>query len=98
MNNEKEGPRGKTGAQYESSRQGMPGKKAPRVIPADIALFRILANRIPRLSAADPVEGARAIPEMLKAFEIMAASRLRSRTPRPVIVNQDLTEEAPFVR
>lgn len=60
---------------------------------SDIALFRILANRCARLSALDPIKGARAIPEMLKAFEIVATSRLKSPTPLGVLVNKDLTED-----
>ena len=61
---------------------------------ADIALFRIISNRIPSLSAADPVEGAKVIPVFLKMFEVLAELRLRSPSPKPRIVRPNLSKEA----
>ena len=50
--------------------------KRPAVKAADIATARILMNRIPELSAADPLKLALLIPEILVAFRVSAISRL----------------------
>jgi len=65
---------------------------APTPAPAAIAQARIVQNWIPSLSAADPVELAKLIPEMLAAFRVAALSRLRAPTPPAMVLVGDREE------
>ena len=58
-----------------------------------IAQARILQSWIASIQAEDPVRIAPMVPEVLMAAEIAIRSRLRSPSPKPVVVNPDLTEE-----